>query len=79
MHETFQPKGSMCVACVRMKLDCSKLPFRAMPVLKIMEDHVGTTFAWRTIVVKCTEFTPLVIERDQHRRRDHATRTETRR
>lgn len=30
---TYQPKGSMCAACAKKLEDCSKLDFKAMPVM----------------------------------------------
>ena len=43
----FVPKGAMCLACVNLKKDCSRLPFSRMPAI-IEVDGVTT--------VICTEF-----------------------
>lgn len=45
---TYQPKGSMCAACLKCFDDCSGLPFSQMPV------HALTKCG--TKIVICTEF-----------------------
>lgn len=53
----YQPKGGMCVACERMQpcsgiwvwVDCSKLEFDKMPVIKEEDD---------CYIVKCSSFIP---------------------
>lgn len=45
---TYQPKGSMCAACVKCFDDCSGLTFSQMPV------HAATKCG--TKIVICTEF-----------------------
>lgn len=44
---TYQPKGSMCMACTMRNSDCSDKPFNAMPVIK-KDGKVN--------IVKCTYF-----------------------
>jgi hypothetical protein len=44
-ESNFQPKGSMCQSCTKVKEDCSSMKFDEMPVIM----HYGL----RT-VVKCT-------------------------
>jgi hypothetical protein len=43
-----RPSGSMCLACVRRSSDCSRLDFKAMPVMR--KDKDGTP------VVRCSYF-----------------------
>ena len=44
---TYQPKGSMCMACQKRQNNCANLHFAAMPVLK--RDANVT-------IVKCLQF-----------------------
>ena len=44
---TYQPKGSMCVACKHLARECKDLPFSTMPQMQV---GVGV------VVVKCSEF-----------------------
>lgn len=44
---TYQPRGSMCMACQHAKSDCSGLPFDQMQVI----DHLG-----KTRIVACASF-----------------------
>lgn len=55
MTHTYQPKGSMCLACTKAREDCSRLDFKSMPVLFRLDLSVK--------VVKCTEFNPSSIHR----------------
>jgi len=34
----YQPKGGMCMTCAHRHDDCSHLPFRDMPVVKVYPD-----------------------------------------
>lgn len=45
---THQPKAGLCMACVKLRHDCSGLPFATMPVLHTYDDGVK--------VVKCTSY-----------------------
>lgn len=46
---TYQPKGSMCAACLHKHQDCSHLPFdKMMPISKSTD--LGC------VIVRCTEF-----------------------
>jgi len=44
----FRPKGSMCMACEKVKQDCSKFEFSKMPVIGTDKDG--------TKVVKCVHY-----------------------
>jgi len=44
----FRPKGSMCMACEKVKQDCSKFEFSKMPVIGTDKDGVK--------VVKCVRY-----------------------
>lgn len=43
----YTPKGSMCMACKKIKDDCSKLEFKNMPVI---------VYCGGVAIVKCSEF-----------------------
>ena len=43
----YQPKGSMCLSCVKSSDDCSHLDFKSMQPIEQYED---------TVIVKCTEY-----------------------
>jgi hypothetical protein len=43
----YQPKGSMCMACVNRNSNCSHLKYEEMPVIQ-------RTTHW--VIVKCTAF-----------------------
>lgn len=43
-----QPKGGMCIQCVKKAQNCGQLPFEKMKVIFIYPDG--------TKVVKCTEY-----------------------
>lgn len=47
-----QPKGSMCMACVKQRNDCSTLDFTTMPVLMRLPAELGGA----QVVVRCTQF-----------------------
>ena len=44
---TYVPKGGMCTTCEKCLNDCSKLPFKDMPVIE--------RGSW-AYTVKCTEY-----------------------
>lgn len=43
------PKGSMCLSCVRRRMDCSHLNFEEMP-------RLGVDKIYNVMVVACTEY-----------------------
>lgn len=43
------PKGSMCLSCVRRRMDCSHLDFASMP-------RIGVDKIYNVMVVACTEY-----------------------
>lgn len=45
---TYQPKGSMCMACERRDQNCSALFFQGMPVLQRPAANL--------VIVRCTNF-----------------------
>ena len=49
---THAPKGSMCMACIKQRNDCSGLDFKAMPVLMRLPGELGGA----RVIVRCTEF-----------------------
>lgn len=51
---TYQPKGSMCMACMYRSHNCSTLPFSQMPVLQTLM----TDDAFNVVIVRCTGFVP---------------------
>ena len=52
----FQPKGSMCAVCAKLRDDCTNLPFLEMrPVLDKYKDLSGLEPV-HVLIVKCSEF-----------------------
>jgi hypothetical protein len=51
---TYQPKGSMCMACEYKSHNCHALQFSDMPVI----ERLMTPDAYNVVIVKCTMFKP---------------------
>jgi hypothetical protein len=50
-HATYQPKGSMCMACVHARNNCEDLAFPLMQVVEVVKKT-------NAAIVKCSQYEP---------------------